>query len=205
MSYIVVEGVIGVGKTALTRLLGERLVVPTFFEKFEENPFLSNFYDDRARYAFQTEVFFLLNRYRQQQSEVGPAYRAGDIACDYLFAKTKLFAGINLNGDELALFIQIYDALSKQVTQPDLVVYLRASLDTLMDRIYQRDRSFERGMERGYIEHLSRVYDEFFAGYTDTPLLTIETDDLDLIRRSDAQQKVVDSIVMALTSGTAET
>ena len=195
MTYIVIEGVIGVGKTALTRLLGERLGVSTFFEKFEENPFLSNFYSDRARYAFQTEVFFLLNRYRQQQAEVQPAVVQGNVVGDYLFAKTRLFAGINLAGDELALFEQIYDALNKQVARPDLVVYLQASLDTLMSRIYQRDRSFERNMDPRYIEGLSRAYEQFFEGYSDTPVLKIETDHLDLIRDVAAQQRVIEAIV----------
>ncbi|MDQ3707685.1 MAG: deoxynucleoside kinase [Chloroflexota bacterium] len=195
MAYIVIEGVIGVGKTALTRLLGERLGVSTFFEKFEENPFLSNFYSDRARYAFQTEVFFLLNRYRQQQSEVQPAVMSGNVVGDYLFAKTRLFAGINLAGDELALFEQIYDALNKQVARPDLVVYLQASLDSLMSRIYQRDRSFERNMDPRYIERLSGVYEQFFEGYSDTPVLKIETAHLDLIRDAKAQQRVIEAIV----------
>src|SRR5438876_1025822 len=121
MTYIVVEGPIGVGKTVLTRLLGERLGMPTVFEQFEENPFLSNFYADRARYAFQTEVFFLLNRYRQQESVVKPAAGKGNLASDYLFAKTKLFAGMNLSGDEFKLFEQLYEALSKQVPGPDQV------------------------------------------------------------------------------------
>ncbi|HEX8600129.1 MAG TPA: deoxynucleoside kinase [Chloroflexia bacterium] len=195
MTYVVIEGVIGVGKTALTKLLGERLHISTFFEKFEENPFLSNFYSDRARYAFQTEVFFLLNRYRQQQSEVQPAVSEGNVVGDYLFAKTRLFAGINLAGDELSLFEQIYDALNRQVARPDLVVYLQASPDTLMSRIYQRDRSFERNMDPRYIEHLSRVYEQFFEGYSDTPVLTIETDHLDLIRDTAAQQRVIEAIV----------
>ncbi len=200
MTYIVIEGVIGVGKTALTRLLGERLGVATFFEKFEENPFLSNFYSDRARYAFQTEVFFLLNRYRQQQSEVQPAARSGHVVGDYLFAKTRLFAGINLAGDELALFEQIYEALSRQVARPDLVVYLQASLDTLMSRIYQRDRSFERNMDPRYIAHLSEVYEHFFQEYYETPVLKIRTDHLDLIRDAAAQQEVIASILRSTTS-----
>lgn len=201
MTYVVIEGVIGVGKTALTRLLGERRGVATFFEKFEENPFLSNFYSDRARYAFQTEVFFLLNRYRQQQSEVQPAVRSGNVAGDYLFAKTRLFAGINLYGDELALFEQIYDALNKQVARPDLVVYLQASLDTLMARIYQRDRSFERNMDPRYIDRLSRVYERFFEEYSDTPVLRIQTDHLDLISDAAAQHEVIASI-MRIATGT---
>lgn len=203
MTYIVIEGVIGVGKTTLATLLGERLNFHTVLEQIditgEEGDrvkhFLNNFYADRARYAFQTEVFFLLNRYRQQQSEVQPAASTGNVAGDYLFAKTKLFAGLNLSGDELVLFDQLYDALARQIARPDLVVYLQASLDTLMARIYQRDRSFERNMDPRYIEHLSGVYEQFFDGYSDTPLLKIQTDHLDLIRDAEAQQKVIDAVV----------
>ena len=191
MTYIVIEGVIGVGKTALTRLMGERLGIPTLFEQFEENPFLGNFYKDRARYAFQTEVFFLLNRYRQQQSVVRPAVERGDLVADYLFAKTRLFAGLNLLGDEMALFEQIYDALSKQVERPTLVVYLQASLDTLMARIFQRDRPIERNMDPAYIERLSRLYDDFFAAYIGSPFIKIETDHLDIVRDSTAQREVI--------------
>src|SRR5947209_15607088 len=173
MTYIVVEGPIGVGKTVLTRLLGEHMGLPTVFEQFEENPFLSNFYADRARYAFQTEVFFLLNRYRQQESVMKPSVATGDLVSDYMFAKTKLFAGMNLSGDELKLFEQLYDALSEQVPRPDLVVYLRATVDNLMARIYERDRWFERSMDRLYMEKLSQVYEDFFDTYSQTPLLTI--------------------------------
>lgn len=201
MTYIAVEGPIGVGKTTLARLVGERQGLPTFFEQFEENPFLSSFYTDRARYAFQTEVFFLLNRYRQQQSVVAPALERGDLAGDYLFAKTRLFAGINLAGDELALFEQVYEALSKQVAQPNLAIYLRASVDTLMARIYQRDRSFERNMDRGYIAHLAQAYDAFFSGYNETPLLRLDTDRLDLIRDEAAKQKVIEAIRSSLWQG----
>lgn len=203
MTYLVIEGVIGVGKTTLATLLGERQNFRTVLEQIdmtgEEGDrvqrFLSNFYSDRARYAFQTEVFFLLNRYRQQQADVQPALRAGNVVGDYLFAKTRLFAGINLAGDELALFEQIYEALSKQVARPDLVVYLQASLDTLMSRIHQRGRSFERNMDPLYIDHLSGVYEQFFEGYSDTPVLKIQTDHLDLIRDVEAQQKVIASIM----------
>ncbi len=200
MTYIVMEGVIGVGKTALTRLLGERLGMPTLFEQFEENPFLSNFYADRARYAFQTEVFFLLNRYRQQQSIIKTELAEGDLAADYLFAKTKLFAGMNLDGDELALFEQIYEALSKQVARPNLVVYLMAPVDTLMARIYRRDRSFERSMARTYIEKLSQSYASFFDNYSESLLLRIETNQLDLVQDTDAQDEVIARITVALAA-----
>ncbi|HST03676.1 MAG TPA: deoxynucleoside kinase [Chloroflexia bacterium] len=204
MTYLVIEGVIGVGKTALTRLLGEQFGVPTLFEQFEENPFLGKFYADREQYAFQTEVFFLLNRYRQQEAVVKHALAGGDghsLVGDYLFAKTRLFAGLNLRGAELALFDEIYEALSRQVAVPDLVVYLTASVDTLMSRIYQRDRSIERAMQREYIADLARLYDSFFDGYQDTPLAKIDTDSLDFMRSTAALQEVVRTILQAAGVG----
>ena len=191
MSYVAVEGVIGVGKTTMARLVSERMGMPVLFERFEENPFLGPFYSDRARYAFQTETFFLLNRYRQQQAEVMPAIEAGDLATDYMFAKTHIFARMNLAGDEWTLFEQLYDALSEKVARPDLVVYLRANVDTLMSRIYQRDRSFERQMQRAYIAELAERYEAFFSRYHDAPMLTLDTDRLDLVRDPAAQAEVI--------------
>lgn len=197
MTYIVIEGVIGVGKTALTRTIGKRFGARTLFEQFEENPFLGNFYSDPEHYAFQTEVFFLLNRYRHQESTVKVALAVGDLVGDYLFAKTRLFAGLNLRSTELDLFDQIYDALARQVPTPDLVVYLTASLDVLMSRIYQRDRSFERMMERAYIADLMRLYNSFFERYHDAPVLSIDTDNMDFVSEALAQQEVISSILRA--------
>jgi deoxyguanosine kinase len=197
MAYIVVEGAIGVGKTTLTRVLGTRLGIPTLFEKFEENPFLSNFYSDRARYAFQTEMFFLLNRYRQQGSVLKPALESGSLVTDYLFAKTRLFAGMNLEGDELALFQQIYEELSRQLPRPDLVVYLTASVPTLMARIYQRDRNFERSMHPQYISRLYDFYNDYFEIYSDARVLRIDTENLDLVRDGVAQQATADLVAGA--------
>jgi deoxyadenosine/deoxycytidine kinase len=191
MSYVEVEGVIGVGKSTLARLVSERLGMPVLFERFEENPFLGPFYTDRARYAFQTEVFFLLNRYRQQQAEVMPAIEAGDLVTDYMFAKTRIFASMNLAGDEWTLFEQLYEALSEKVARPDLVVYLRASVETLMSRIYQRDRSFERQMRRDYIAELAERYNAYFSAYDRSPMLTLDTDRLDLVRDPAAQDEVI--------------
>ena len=204
MSYVVIEGVIGVGKTVLSRLLAERLHMRAIFEQFEENPFLSNFYSDRDRYAFQTEVFFLLNRYRQQQSAVKRALLTGDVVADYMFAKTRLFAGMNLAGDELDLFEQIYDALSRQTAWPDLIVFLQAPVDTLMARIYQRDRSFERSMERAYIDRLSEVYSDFFETYSAAPVLRAETEGLDLVSDSSAQQHTINVIMKVLATTARE-
>lgn len=192
--YIAIEGVIGVGKTTLVRMLQQRFHGSTILEAFDENPFLSDFYGDRTRYAFQTQLFFLLSRYRQQQTASG-LLRRGTLLADYFFAKDRLFAHLNINSDdELAMYDRLYDALSEKVTQPDLVVYLRAEMDALMARIAMRDRTYERQMDRSYIVALRQGYETQFANYTATPLLVIETDALDFVRESadldDIEQRI---------------
>lgn len=182
--YIAIEGVIGVGKTTLARLLQPRFDAELLLEVFEENPFLSDFYSDRERYAFQTQIFFLLSRYHQQHRTV-PAIlaRGRPLISDYTFAKDSLFARINLKNDELTVYCQVHEALAEKITLPDLLVYLRASTDTLMQRIAMRDRAYERNMERAYIETLNQTYEEFFSRpYDNTPVLTIDTDPLDFVR-----------------------
>lgn len=197
--YIVIEGVIGVGKTTLARLLARAIHADTVLEVVEQNPFLSDFYADRARYAFQTETFFLLSRFRQQTSTVAPNIGERTLISDYLFAKNALFARLNLRGDELALFEQLYGTLSERVPKPDLVVYLQADIDTLMARIALRDRAFERSIERQYIADLHAAYETFFASYTSTPLLTIATDMLDVVRDAQARAQVFSQIQTSLT------
>ncbi|RME33976.1 MAG: deoxynucleoside kinase [Thermoflexia bacterium] len=177
--YLAIEGVIGVGKTALARLLQPRFQANLLLEVFEENPFLSDFYADRKRYAFQTQIFFLLSRYRQQQ-DVQVLGRP--LIADYTFAKDRLFAHLNLEGDELATYELLHQALAEKVVLPDLVVYLQADLDVLMARIAMRDRPYERGIDPEYIESLRQAYERHFACYTATPLLVINTNDLDFVR-----------------------
>jgi deoxyguanosine kinase len=196
--YIVVEGVIGVGKSTLTRMLARPFDAETLLEVVEENPFLQDFYADRARYAFQTETFFLLSRYRQQQSVVLPAVERSTLVSDYLFAKNRVFASLNLRGDEWDLFQQLFGALAERIRVPDLVIYLQADVDTLMTRIAQRDRPFERNMDRGYIEQLHEAYTRFFAEYAETPVLEIETDMLNLVRDEAARSHTFGMIRAAL-------
>lgn len=181
-SYIVFEGVIGVGKTTLARLLQPRFQSELLLEAFDENPFLSDFYSDRARYAFQTQIFFLLSRYRQQQA-APRLLRQRSLLADYFFEKDKLFAHLNITGDELTMYDHLYAALAEKVRRPDLVVYLRADVDTLMARIAMRDRPYERQMDRGYIAALARAYEALFTHYTTAPLLVIESDEMDFVRR----------------------
>jgi deoxyguanosine kinase len=181
--YIAIEGVIGVGKTTLARMLAPKFEAEVMLEVFEENPFLSDFYSDRARYAFQTQIFFLLSRYHQQRRGVKGIIDAGhSLLSDYTFAKDALFAGINLHGDELEMYRRVHEALAEKILLPDLLVYLRARTDVLMQRIATRDRTYERNMERGYIEELNQAYDAFFSrSYDGTPVLTIDTDPLDFV------------------------
>lgn len=183
--YFAIEGVIGVGKTTLARLLQSQFEAELVLEVFEENPFLSSFYSDRARYAFQTQIFFLLSRYTQQRRNISDRLgQAKALISDYTFEKDSLFARINLVGDELDMYYRVQEALAEKITPPDLVVYLRAGTDTLMNRIAFRDRPYERQMERSYIDLLNRTYDDFYVNSPHTTaVLTIETDDLNFVER----------------------
>jgi deoxyguanosine kinase len=198
--YIAIEGVIGVGKTTLARLVREPFHADLLLEVFEENPFLSSFYSDRERYAFQTQIFFLLSRYQQQHQVIPQALTDGRLlVSDYTFDKDSLFAGINLGGDELDMYQRVHSALAEKIPQPNLVVYLRATTDTLMQRIANRDRPYERDMDRAYIQELNNAYDLFFAQPRWQPnLLTIDTDDLNIISRQDDLDYIIARIRQAL-------
>ena len=179
--YIVVEGVIGVGKTSLVNILAERFGGRKVLEVVEENPFLSSFYSDREKYAFQTQLFFLLSRFRQQQDLFQQDLFRSLTVSDYLFAKDRIFATLNLSEDELALYERVFEALGPRVTKPDLVIYLQARLDVLQGRIKKRGRDFERRIDTGYLERLTRAYNDFFFHYSETPLLVVNTSDIDFV------------------------
>jgi deoxyadenosine/deoxycytidine kinase len=196
--FIAIEGVIGVGKTTLARMLAPDLGGEALLEVFEENPFLSDFYADRARYAFQTQIFFLLSRYRQQHQAVPAAIDHGPLFSDYTFAKDSLFAHLNLSGDELAVYDKLHTALAEKIPTPDLLVYLRADLDTLMARIAMRDRPYERGMDRSYIDSLRLAYEGFFTAYTASSVLVIDTNNLNIVADPRAYADVRERIRSAL-------
>ena len=198
--YIAIEGVIGVGKTTLARLLQPAFQAALLLEVFEENPFLSDFYADRERYAFQTQIFFLLSRYHQQRRAVGDLLAEKEnLFSDYTFGKDALFARINLVGDELEMYTRVHDALAEKIIKPDLTLYLCASTETLMERIAFRDRPYERNMEREYIHQLNLAYDSFFDDqHQDTAVLPIDTDKLDYVRNPEALKFVEDRIRQAL-------
>lgn len=198
--YVAIEGAIGVGKTTLARMLREHLDTNLLLEVFEENPFLTKFYESRARYAFQTQMFFLLSRYRQQ-AQVGQQLAERSLIADYIFAKDRLFARLNLAGDEWDVYEQIHGALAEQVVVPDLVVYLQADTDVLMARIAQRDRPYERDMDRTYIEMLRQAYEQFFSRYQDTAIVAIDTNELNIVTRPADFQHVVGRVRAALEEG----
>ena len=198
--YVAIEGAIGVGKTTLARMLREQMDTGLLLEVFEENPFLSKFYESRARYAFQTQMFFLLSRYRQQQ-QVAELLAEGAVFADYIFAKDRLFARINLAGDEWDVYEQIHGALAEQVILPNLVVYLQADTDVLMARIAQRDRPYERDMDRDYIESLRRAYEQFFASYRDTAVIYVDTNELNIVTRPQDFSYVAGRVRSALEEG----
>jgi len=196
--FIAIEGVIGVGKTTLARLLQQSFDADLLLEVFEENPFLSDFYADRERYAFQTQIFFLLSRYRQQREMVVKTVTAGKpLLSDYTFAKDALFARINLTGDELEMYHRVHEALSEKIPDPHLTVYLYASTDVLMQRITLRDRPYERTMDRNYIAQLGKAYDEFFANQSGQHLI-IDTTHLDFVRYPDHLKEIENRIREAL-------
>jgi deoxyguanosine kinase len=203
--YIAIEGVIGVGKTTLARLLQPAFQSTLVLEVFEENPFLSDFYSDRQRYAFQTQIFFLLSRYYQQRRSVPEILKRGEaLISDYTFTKDALFARINLIGDELDMYYRVHDALAEKIPLPNLIVYLRADLEVLMQRIASRDRPYERNIERDYINQLAQAYDDFFFNNQarnvggNVTVLTLDTNELDYVRRTEDLRLVETQVRQAL-------
>jgi deoxyguanosine kinase len=179
--YIVVEGVIGAGKTSLAKMLTERLQAKLVLEEVEENPFLKDFYRDRERFAFQTQMHFLFSRYQQQRSLQQQELFTERTVSDYLFQKDRIFAGLTLSDRELALYERLVGWLELDVVRPDVVVYLQAGTDRLMERIQRRARPFERDMDRAYIEQLNQAYNHFFFHYTEAPLLVVNTNAIDFV------------------------
>jgi len=179
--YIAIEGVIGAGKTTLAKKLSERLDANLILEEFETNPFLEKFYDDRRRYAFQTQMFFLINRYKQQEQLGQEDLFAKYIVSDYIFDKDQIFAYLNIEGEELKLYENLFPLLQRSLRKPDLVIFLQSSTDRLMHNIKKRGRKVERNLTRGYIEELSEAYNNFFFKYNNTPLLIVNTTDIDFV------------------------
>jgi deoxyguanosine kinase len=182
--YIVVEGPIGVGKTSLAKMLANEFQARMVFERVEDNPFLPKFYRSREIYAFQNQTFFLLNRYQQQMELAQQNLFNQNTVADYLFAKDQIFATLTLSAEELSLYQQIYVLLNTRVAKPDLVVYLQARPEVLYKRVKKRDKKFERGVTFEYLGEVAQAYNQYFFHYDETPLLVVNTSEIDFVSSS---------------------
>ncbi len=193
--YIAIEGVIGAGKTTLATMLTERLQAKLVLEKFEENPFLSKFYEDQDHYAFQTQIFFLLSRYKQQQELFQGDLFYNFLVSDYIFDKDKIFAYLTLQDDELKLYETLVTTIEKNIPTPDLVVYLQSSTERLMSNIKKRGRSFEENMSDEYIRDLNEAYNYFFFRYKSAPLLIINATEIDFVNEPGDFEDLLEQIL----------
>ncbi len=192
--YITVEGVIGAGKTSLAEKLSQWFGAYLVLEEFETNPFLSDFYNDRRRYAFQTQIFFLLSRFRQQEELRQYDLFHDRIISDYMFQKDRIFATINLSEAEMKLYDGLARIMEQQIAIPDFVIYLKTSTARLMRNIRQRGRDMEKNMDESYIDNLNMLYDDFFQHFTFAPVITITMDELDFIKRREDFKYIIDQI-----------
>mgnify|MGYP000379549873 CR=1 FL=1 len=183
--FIAIEGVIGAGKTTLAQLLSERNNARLVLEKFEENPFLPKFYEDRKRYAFQTQLAFLASRFKQQQKMTNRELFDDFVISDYIFEKDRIFARLNLDDDELSLYDNIYGIMTGISAKPDLVIYLQNSVERLMHNIDKRGRDYERNITEDYLKGLSDSYNQFFYRYNKSPLIIINASEIDFVHNPD--------------------
>ena len=196
INYLSVEGVIGAGKTTFCNLLAEKYRVRLVLEEAEENPFLEKFYQDRRSHAFQTQLWFLVSRFKQLSETIAQQDLFYQLTVsDYIFAKDRIFASVNLEEEELRLYEQIANVMVKSIPPPDLVVYLQASTDVLLRRIERRGRSFEFNMDPRYIDILNEAYNHYFFHYNETPLLIVNTSEMDFVNNHDDFSELVLQII----------
>ncbi|HEY5577673.1 MAG TPA: deoxynucleoside kinase, partial [Deferrimonas sp.] len=179
--YIAIEGPIGVGKSSLAKILAQKYGSRLVKEEVAGNPFLERFYENPRKFAFQTQLFFLLSRYRQQRELAQGDLFEGGLVCDYILAKDKIFALINLEDDEVSLYESIYKLLVSTLPKPDLVIYLQARPEVLLSRVRKRGIAYERNISLDYLRTLSDAYNEYFFHYNETPLLVVNTSEIDFV------------------------
>ena len=192
--HIAIEGSIGVGKTSLSKLLSETLQSKLVLEEFENNPFLSDFYKDPERYAFQTQLFFLLSRYRQQSEFQQMDIFNKSIVSDYMFMKDRIFASLNLSDKEMTLYDNVASILERNIIYPDLIIFLQSDTERLMHNIKQRGRKYEDSINWKYIDALNQIYNEFFFRYDKSPLLIINTNDIDFVNDKNDLNEILEII-----------
>ncbi len=183
--FIAIEGVIGAGKTSLAKLFSEKHNARLVLEEFEENPFLPKFYEDRERYAFQTQLAFLASRFKQQQKMTNRELFDDFVISDYIFEKDRIFARLNLDEDELSLYDNIFSIMTGISAKPDLVIYLQNSVDRLMQNIESRGRDYEKNITEEYLKDLSDSYNQFFYRYNKSPLIIINASEIDFVHNPD--------------------
>jgi len=193
--YIVIEGVIGVGKTSLCRLLAEQLGGRCILEDFESNPFIEDFYRSQRDNAFKTQLFFLVSRFKKQLEMPLPDLFDSPIVVDFIFQKDRIFATVNLDDNELELYNTLWNVLAPKVRTPDIIVYLQASTKKLLQRIRKRGRSYERNISPEYLEALNNAYNDFFFHYSDAPVFIVNTDDIDFVESPAHLSDIVSKIV----------
>ncbi|MBI64768.1 MAG: deoxynucleoside kinase [Candidatus Marinimicrobia bacterium] len=199
--HIAIEGTIGVGKTSLAKILAEKLDSKLILEEFEENPFLADFYKDPQRYAFQTQLFFLLSRYKQQIDFQQIDIFTKSIISDYMFMKDRIFAALNLNDKEMDLYDNVALILEKNIVYPDLIIFLQSDTDRLISNIKKRGRQYEKNIDWSYIDALNQIYNEFFFKYDKSPILIINTNDIDFVNDAKDLNEIL-SIVQKPVHGT---
>ena len=193
--YIAVEGPIGVGKTSLARRLAETFNGRLMLEEPADNPMLVDFYKDRVKNAFKTQLFFLLSRYQQQKELIQQDLFKPVVISDYLFAKDRIFASINLAREEQSLYEKVYQLFDVQLPKPDLVLYLHANTDVLVKNIKKRGHDYEKGIDADYIEQVAEEYNQFFFSYTETPLLVVNCSQIDFIKNQNDYENLVREIM----------
>ncbi|MBN2201233.1 deoxynucleoside kinase [bacterium] len=192
--YIAIEGVIGAGKTSLARLLAERMNANLVFEASEENPYLEDFYRDPQRFAFQLQLFFLITRYRQLLGIPQQDLFHSHLIADYLFAKDKIFAYLNLERRDLILYEKVATLMEKELPKPDLAIYLQSSTERLIEHIRRRNRKYERNISPDYIRQLNEAYNTYFFHYRETPLLVVNTSEIDFVRNTEDLEDLIRQI-----------
>lgn len=202
LDYLAIEGAIGAGTTTLARKLAEHWATDLVLEQFEDNPFLERFYDDRERWAFQTQLAFLASRFRQQKDLAERDLFHDLVVSDYTFDKDRIFARQTLEGDELQLYESLFRHMEPTVPTPDLVLYLQSSPERLMANIAKRDRPYERDMDPDYIAGLHDAYNQYFRQYDRTPLLVVNAAEIDFVENPDAFRDLAGRIVLPASSGT---
>ena len=199
--HIAVEGTIGVGKTSLAKILAERIEGRLVLEEFEDNPFLTEFYKDPKRWAFQTQINFLISRYYQQIQLQQVNLFSDKIVSDYMFAKDKLFAQTSLDDNEMILYQKLASIFEKNITYPDLVIFLQSNVDRLMENINKRGRTYEKDIDWEYLSQLNDVYNQYFLRYDKGNLLVINTNNIDFVDNKKDLKQILD-VVKTPFSGT---